>query len=36
METLRGDLGRYFCVQELWDGWKDSIIGTEGMLGQMD
>ena len=25
-DTLRRDPGRYFCVRELWDGKKDSII----------
>jgi len=29
METLRGDLGRYFCVRELWDGRKNSIIDAD-------
>lgn len=29
METLRGDLGRYFCAWELYENGKDSIIETE-------
>lgn len=29
MDTLKGDLGRYFCAWELWRNEKDSIIEAD-------
>lgn len=29
VDTLKGNLGRYFFVRELWDGRKNSIIGVK-------